>query len=189
MSAIAAVSVRNCSCTQTNRSLRAKPRRTSPDSGATTIGLVFWMKSAVTGGPSPRSRLSPGRIGPMRDLAGMRGEEATTSSPPINGRASGSIPGVAESAPPPSYFPAPGAVGAGQRRQMHIGLLGGAGAVRIDDDELGAALLPGLRDMGHHIDLGRHRVAAPDDDQVGFGDLAGVDPAPRADPGPPAGIG
>ena len=45
------------------------------------------------------------------------------------------------------------------------------------------------RDMGHHIDLGRDRVAAPDDDQVGFGHLASVDPALGADPGAPAGVG
>jgi len=37
--------------------------------------------------------------------------------------------------------------------------------------------------MGHHIDLGRDGIAAPDHDQVGFGDLAPVDPALRADPG------
>ena len=49
-----------------------KPSRTSSDSGATTIGLVFWIRSAVTGGPSPRSRLSPVRIGPMRDWSRMR---------------------------------------------------------------------------------------------------------------------
>src|SRR5579863_187097 len=42
----------NCSCTQTKRSARRKPWCTRPESGATTIGLVFWMKSAVTGDPS-----------------------------------------------------------------------------------------------------------------------------------------
>ena len=42
----------NCSCTQTNRSSRAKPRLTRFWSGATDTGLVFWMNSAVTGGPS-----------------------------------------------------------------------------------------------------------------------------------------
>ena len=41
-------------------------------SGQTTIGLVFWISSAVTGGPSPRSRLSPVRIGPMRDWSSRR---------------------------------------------------------------------------------------------------------------------
>jgi hypothetical protein len=43
--------------------------------------------------------------------------------------------------------------------------------------------------MGHHIDLGRDRVAAPHDDQVGAGDLARVDAALRANPGEPACIG
>ena len=46
-SAICAVSVMNCSCTQTNRSSRAKPRLTRSWSGATDTGLVFWISSAV----------------------------------------------------------------------------------------------------------------------------------------------
>src|ERR1700738_758212 len=41
MSAIAAVSVMNCSWTQTKRLERAKPRWTRRDSGATTSGVVF----------------------------------------------------------------------------------------------------------------------------------------------------
>ena len=67
MSAIAAVSVRNCSCTHRNRSSRAMPWRTVSDSGATAIGLVFCTSVAVTGGPAPRSRGSPVRMAPMRD--------------------------------------------------------------------------------------------------------------------------
>ena len=63
----AAVSLMICSWTQTNRSLRAKPRRTCCWSGATFIGLVFWMNSAVTGGPPSRSWRSPHSTGPMRD--------------------------------------------------------------------------------------------------------------------------
>ena len=59
---------------------------------------------------------------------------------------------------------------------MEVGLLGGRGAVGIDDDEPGPAFLTRRRDMGHQIDLGRDRVAAPDDDQIGFGDLAPIDP-------------
>ena len=51
MSAISAVSVMNCSCTATNRSSRAKPSRTLACSGATVIGLVFWISIAFTGGP------------------------------------------------------------------------------------------------------------------------------------------
>ncbi len=80
-------------------------------------------------------------------------------------------------------------VGAGQRRQVQIGGLGAGGAVGIDDDELGPALAPGDRDMGHHVDLGRHRVAAPDDDQVRFTHLAPVYAAFDPDAGQPAGIG
>ena len=60
--------------------------------GETTIGLVFWMSRAVTGGPSPRSRLSPQRIGPMRDWSRMRVRSSTTSSPSISRRSSGSMP-------------------------------------------------------------------------------------------------
>src|SRR6266481_1956584 len=47
MSAKRAVSVMNCSWTQTNRSSRAKPRFTRSCSGATESGLVFWMESAA----------------------------------------------------------------------------------------------------------------------------------------------
>jgi hypothetical protein len=72
---------------------------------------------------------------------------------------------------------------------VEIGSLGGGGTVGIDDDELGAAFPPRRRDMGHHIDLGRGRVAAPDDDQVGFRDLAPVDAAFGPDAGEPARVG
>ena len=44
-------------------------------------------------------------------------------------------------------------VGSRQRRQMQIGGLGAGGAVGVDHDELGAALLPRGRDMGHDVDL------------------------------------
>ena len=81
------------------------------------------------------------------------------------------------------------AVGAGQRRKVQVGDLGRAGAVGIDDDEFGAALLPRGSDMRHHVDLGRDRVAAPYHDQVGFRDLAAIDAAPGADPGEPAHVG
>jgi hypothetical protein len=67
ISATFAVSVMNCSCTQTKRSSRAKPRLTTSWSGATETGLVFWISSAVTGPPPSKASLSPVRIGPMRD--------------------------------------------------------------------------------------------------------------------------
>ena len=81
------------------------------------------------------------------------------------------------------------AVGAGQRRQVQIGDRGGAGAVRVNDHELGAAPMPRLGDVLHHVDLGRNRVAAPDHHEVCLGDFAPVDAAHRSDPGEPAGIG
>src|SRR5580704_5155231 len=62
-----AVSVMNCSCTQTNKSSRAKPRLTTSWSGATATGLVFWISMALTGGPPRSASSSPVRIWPMRD--------------------------------------------------------------------------------------------------------------------------
>ena len=67
MSAKDAVSVRNCSWTQVKRSSRANPLCTSSSSGQTIAGLVFWISSAVTGGPFFNASRSPVRIGPSRD--------------------------------------------------------------------------------------------------------------------------
>ena len=80
------------------------------------------------------------------------------------------------------------AVGAGPRHQMDVRHLRRAGAIGIDHHQRRAALLAGPADVGHHIDLGRDGIAAPDDDQIGLGDLAGIDAALDADPGEPAGI-
>ncbi len=72
---------------------------------------------------------------------------------------------------------------------MHIGLLGRAGAVGIDHDQLGAAL-PGAHGVGHDVDLGVDRIAAPDHDQVGMLiDLAHVGAALGADARDPPGVG
>ena len=80
------------------------------------------------------------------------------------------------------------AVGAGTHREMDVGLLGRAGAVGIDHDQLGAALL-GAHGVGHDVDLGVHRVAAPDHHQLGMlVDLAHVGAALGADAGDPAGV-
>ena len=79
-------------------------------------------------------------------------------------------------------------VGAGQWREVLVGDLGRGCAVRVDDNKLGAAFLPRLRDMGHHIDLGRNRVATPTHNQIGFCDLAPVDAALGSNPGKPAGV-
>ena len=84
MSAKAAVSVRNCSCTQVNRSSRAKPLCTSSSSGQTIAGLVFWISSAVTGGPPFSAAGSPVRIGPRRDWSSSRSEGSTMSRPSIS---------------------------------------------------------------------------------------------------------
>ena len=81
------------------------------------------------------------------------------------------------------------AVGARPQRQMQVGLLGGAGAVRVHHHQLGAALLRRHRVL-HHVDLGVDRIAAPDHHQVGMlGGLAQVDAALGADAGDPAGVG
>ena len=42
-----------------------------------------------------------------------------------------------------------------------IGLFHGRVAVDVDDDQLRAALLPGARDMGHHVDLRGDGVGSP----------------------------
>jgi hypothetical protein len=47
---------------------------------------VFWITTAITGGPPPRSPLSPHRIGPMRDCSRMRTPGSGASSPSSNVR-------------------------------------------------------------------------------------------------------
>ena len=84
MSAKAAVSVRNCSCTQVNRSSRAKPLCTSSSSGQTIAGLVFWISMPVTGGPFFSASRSPVRIGPSRDWSRSRIDVSTMSMPSIS---------------------------------------------------------------------------------------------------------
>ena len=58
-------------------------------------------------------------------------------------------------------------VGARAQCQMHVGLLGRAGAVGVDHDQLRPALLPGAGDVAHQVDVGVDRVGAPDHDQIG----------------------
>ena len=77
------------------------------------------------------------------------------------------------------------AVGAGLEREMDIGDLGRARPIRIDHHQLGATPLARLLDMAHRIDLGRRRIAAPDDDQIRYRHLAWIGTAYRADPGVP----
>ena len=80
-------------------------------------------------------------------------------------------------------------VGAGPHGEVHVRLFGRAGAVGVDHDQLRAAAAARPGDVGHHVDLGVHRVAAPHDDQVGILHLARIDAVFDADPGEPAGVG
>ncbi len=66
------------------------------------------------------------------------------------------------------------AIGAGADQQLHIRLLHGAGIVDVDAGDLRAALLARLAGVGHHVDLGVDRIAAPDDDQVRLLHLARI---------------
>ena len=64
--------------------------------------------------------------------------------------------------------------------EAHVGLLHRRVVVDVDDDDLGAALLAGPHRMGHHVDLGDHRIGAPDDDAVGLRHLARIGAAQPA---------
>ena len=79
------------------------------------------------------------------------------------------------------------AVGAGPDHHMLVGRLRAGRAVRVDHDEMGTALLAGAGHVGHHVDLGGDRIAAPHDDQVGLRHLARVGALHIAHPGDPAG--
>ena len=81
------------------------------------------------------------------------------------------------------------AVGAGPQQHRHVGLLHGAVHVDVDRDDLGAAFFAGARRMRHHVDLGRHRVGAPDHHQVGFRHLARIGAGELAGAGDEAGPG
>ena len=81
------------------------------------------------------------------------------------------------------------AVRARARRHVQVRLLGRRGAVRVDHDERGAALLRRHR-VGHDVDLRVYRVAAPDHHQVGvLRRLAQIHAALGAHAGDPAGVG
>ncbi len=68
-----------------------------------------------------------------------------------------------------------GAVGAGPQQDLDIGLLHGVVVVDVDRRDLGAAFLAGAHRVRHHIDLGVHRIGAPDHDEVGDAHLARID--------------
>ena len=65
-------------------------------------------------------------------------------------------------------------VGAGANQHLDIRLLHGAGVVDVDAGDLRTPVLARQHGVGHHIDLGVHRIAAPDHDQVGLLHLARV---------------
>ena len=75
------------------------------------------------------------------------------------------------------------AVRAGLQPQREVGLAHRLGVVDVDDDDLRAALLARARRVGHHVDLGRDRVGAPDDDDVGLRHFARIGAGHAAGPG------
>ncbi len=57
---------------------------------------------------------------------------------------------------------------------LHIRLLHRRAVVDVDNDNLRAPLFARLHRMGHHVDLGCHRVRAPDHHAVGFRHFARI---------------
>ena len=107
ISAMAAVSVINCSWTQTKRSSLSNPSRTLSEDGETIIGLVFWINMAVTGGPPCRSIGLPHKTSPIRDWSKTLIPLSKRSAPIIRDLSSGKSSALLYSAPPPRYFHAP----------------------------------------------------------------------------------
>ncbi len=66
------------------------------------------------------------------------------------------------------------AVGAGPDQQRHVGLPHRVIHVDIDRNDLRAPLLPSAGRMGHHVDLRRDGVGAPDDHAIRFRHLARI---------------
>jgi len=73
--------------------------------------------------------------------------------------------------------------GVGARLHQHgeIRLLHGAVHINVDRRDLGAAFLARAGGVGHDVDLGVHRIGAPDHHQIGFRHFAriGSGDAPR----------
>ena len=80
-------------------------------------------------------------------------------------------------------------VGARPQHNRHIRLLDRRRAVDIDHDELRATRLAGASHVRHDVDLGRDRVGAPHDDEVGIRHLARIGPQKLANAGEPARLG
>ena len=72
MSAIFAVAVMNCSWTQVNRIVAGEAGLDQRLVRGDLHRVHVLDQHAVTGGPSPRSRLSPVSTGPMRDMSSVR---------------------------------------------------------------------------------------------------------------------
>ena len=67
-------------------------------------------------------------------------------------------------------------IGSRTQAQGHISLFHGRRSVDVDDHDLGAALLAGAHGVGHHIDLCRDRIGAPDHHTIGLRHFARVRP-------------
>ena len=81
------------------------------------------------------------------------------------------------------------AVGAGPDQHRQVGLPHGAVHVDVDGDDLGAALFAGARRVRHHVDLGVHRIGAPDHHQIGLRHFARIGAGKLAGAGDEAGPG
>ena len=142
MSAMRAVSVMTCSCTTVNRSSRAKPRLTTSWSGATVTGLVFWMNSAVTGGPPRSASASPVSTAPMRDWSSWRTPASRRSSPSISGLVPAEHAGIGmQRAAARDAASAPSTTG-NRRHGMHGGRAVARAGKAVADAEEGARPLP-----------------------------------------------
>ena len=66
------------------------------------------------------------------------------------------------------------AVGARPDQHRQVGLPHRSVHINVDGDDLAAALFAGAGRMRHHVDLGVHRVGAPDHDQIGLRHFARI---------------
>jgi hypothetical protein len=81
------------------------------------------------------------------------------------------------------------AVGAGADQYRQIRLPHRSVHVNVDGDDLGVTLFAGARRVRHDVDLGVHRVGAPDHDQIGFRHLPRIGAGKEAGAGDEAGPG
>jgi hypothetical protein len=76
-----------------------------------------------------------------------------------------------------------GRVTAGPHDQRQVRLLDRRRTIDVDDDQLRAACLTRAGHVRHNVDLGRDRVRAPHDDEIGILHLAWIGPDQLADAG------